>query len=65
MTTHYCISCKKNREMKNAKIVRAKNGKYRYAGNCSKCGTGMSRFTKSSGSGGKFRAIKKRRRSRR
>jgi len=42
----YCMKCKANREMKNIKAVRMKNGKPGNQGVCTKCGTRMFRIGK-------------------
>ena len=43
----YCMKCRANREMKNIKAVRMKNGKPGTQGICTKCGTRMFRIGKS------------------
>ena len=42
----YCMKCRANREMKNIKAVRMKNGKPGTQGICIKCGTRMFRIGK-------------------
>ena len=39
--TAYCVKCKANVEMKDAKQVTMKNGRPAMKGACSKCGTGV------------------------
>jgi len=43
----YCMKCRKEREMKDAKAVKMKNGKPATKGLCSICGTKMYRIGKS------------------
>ena len=43
----YCMKCRDEREMKNAKAVKMKNGKPATSGICSACGTKMYRIGKS------------------
>lgn len=40
----YCVSCKKKREIKNAKQVTMKNKRKATKGNCPVCGAGMYRI---------------------
>jgi len=42
----YCMKCRSNREMKNIKAVKMKNGKPGTQGICIKCGTRMFRIGK-------------------
>ena len=42
----YCVSCKKNTENKNVKIVRTKNGRLQMRSLCSVCGNKKSKFVK-------------------
>jgi uncharacterized protein (DUF983 family) len=42
----YCIKCKANREVKNAKAVKMKNGRPGTQGVCPKCGTKLFRLGK-------------------
>lgn len=42
--TAYCVKCKTKREMKNAKVVKLKNGRRATKGLCPRCGTGMFRI---------------------
>lgn len=37
----WCVKCKANRVMNNAKEVTMKNGRKAMKGVCAKCGTGM------------------------
>ncbi len=39
-----CMKCKKQVEMEKSKRVRMKNGRFRMAGVCGKCGTKVSRI---------------------
>jgi len=43
----YCMKCRNEREMKDAKSVKMKNGKPATKGLCSICGTNMCRIGKS------------------
>jgi len=43
----YCMKCRKEREMKDAKAVKMKNGRPATKGLCSTCGTKMYRIGKS------------------
>lgn len=40
----YCIKCKTQREIKNPKEVKLKNGRAAMKGTCSKCGTNIFRI---------------------
>lgn len=40
----YCVSCKEQREMDNARAELAKNGRHMMKGECSSCGTKMCKF---------------------
>ena len=40
----YCVSCKKNTEYRNVKIVKTKNGRLQMKSVCSVCGNKKSRF---------------------
>ena len=42
----YCVKCGKKMSMTNEKKLKSKNGRNMVQGNCSKCGTKMSVFTK-------------------
>jgi predicted RNA-binding Zn-ribbon protein involved in translation (DUF1610 family) len=44
MVQGYCVKCKAQREIKNAKNVKLKNGKPATKGVCPKCGTNMFRI---------------------
>ena len=41
-----CVSCRKNTENKNVKIVRTKNGRLKMRPSCSVCGNKKSKFVK-------------------
>ena len=43
----YCVKCKAKRNMQNAQIVTAKNGRRQAKGTCPECGTKMNLFLKS------------------
>ena len=40
----YCVSCKKNTENKDAKVIKTKNGRLMLRSTCSVCGGKKSRF---------------------
>ena len=40
----YCVSCKRNTENKNAKVIKTKNGRLQMKSNCSVCGKRKSQF---------------------
>ena len=42
----YCVSCRKNKENKDAKFTKTKNGKLQMRSHCSICGNKKSRFVK-------------------
>ena len=42
----YCLSCRKNAENTNLKIVRSKNNRSMIQSNCAICGSKKSRFIK-------------------
>ena len=42
----YCVSCKKNTENKDAKVIRTKNGRLMLKSTCSVCGNKKTRFVK-------------------
>ena len=42
----YCLKCKKNIEIKDAKTVKTKNGRLALPSKCSECGSKKSRFMK-------------------
>jgi hypothetical protein len=42
----YCLKCRTQREMKDAKAVQMKNGKPATSGSCPVCGTKMYRIGK-------------------
>ena len=42
----YCVSCRKNIENKNEKMIRTKNGRLQMKSSCSVCGNTKSRFLK-------------------
>ena len=42
----YCLSCRKNTENTNLKIVKSKNNKSMMQSNCTICGSKKSRFIK-------------------
>ena len=41
-----CVSCRKNTENKNAKVIRTRNGRLQLKYQCSICGNKKSRFVK-------------------
>lgn len=43
----YCFKCKKQQEMKDAKIKTTSNGRKMMGGVCSKCGTKVNKFVSS------------------
>lgn len=45
MIIGYCVKCRKKKQMKNLKTMKAKGRKY-IQGICKKCGTKMSVFVK-------------------
>ena len=42
----FCVSCRKNTENKNVKIVRTKNGRLQMRSLCSVCGNKKNKFLK-------------------
>ena len=42
----YCVSCRKNTENKDAKLIKTKNGRLMLKSTCSVCGNKKSRFVK-------------------
>ena len=42
----YCVSCRKNTENKDAKVIKTKNGRLMLKCTCSVCGNKKSRFVK-------------------
>ena len=42
----YSVSCRKNTENKNAKVIRTKNGRLQMKSQCSICGNKKSKFVK-------------------
>ena len=42
----YCVSCRKNTENKDAKVIKTKNGRFMLKSTCSVCGNKKSRFVK-------------------
>ena len=44
----YCLKCRTQREMKDAKQITMKNGKQATEGTCPECGTRMFRIGKAS-----------------
>jgi Zn finger protein HypA/HybF involved in hydrogenase expression len=44
MVKAYCVKCRANREMKDPKKIKMKNGKPATKGTCPKCGTKMFRI---------------------
>ena len=42
----YCVSCKKNTESKDAKVIKTRNGRLMLNSACSVCGNKKSRFIK-------------------
>lgn len=46
----YCVSCKAQREMKDAKQELTKNGRQMLKGSCHTCGTKMCKFVAGSAS---------------
>ena len=50
----YCLSCKKNTENTNLKIVKSKNNRSKIQLNCAICGSEKSRFIKEQRAKGLF-----------
>ena len=42
----YCVSCRKNTENKDVKVIKTKNGRLMLKSTCSVCGNKKSRFLK-------------------
>ena len=42
----YCVSCRKNTDNVNSKMVKSKNGRLKLKSQCSICGNNKSRFVK-------------------
>ena len=42
----YCISCRKNKENKDARVIKTKNVRLKMRSHCSICGNKKSRFVK-------------------
>ena len=42
----YCVSCRKNTENEDAKVIKAKNGRLMLNSSCSVCGNKKSKFVK-------------------
>ena len=42
----YCLVCRKNTEIKDAKVIKTKNGSLQMRSHCSICGNKKSRFVK-------------------
>ena len=42
----YCLVCKRNRENKDAKMIKTKNGRLLLSSNCAVCGNEKSRIMK-------------------
>ena len=42
----YCVSCRKNTENKDAKVIKTKNSRLQMRSHCSICGIKKSRFVK-------------------
>lgn len=42
----YCVKCKKNQKMKDAKPSKTKNNRNMIRGSCESCGCGMCKFVK-------------------
>ena len=42
----YCVSCRKNTENKDAKVIKTKIGRLQMRSHCSICGNKKSRFVK-------------------
>ena len=40
----YCLKCRKNRESKNPKVVKTKNGRLMVLSNCAVCGSKKPKF---------------------
>ena len=47
MTLAYCMKCRSEKEMKDAKSITMKNGQLAIQGTCPSCGTKMFRIGKS------------------